>query len=176
MTYIVKKQCEFLNHNHFLFYEYFVNSNPMVKDVKSTAYHLVNATISLLLGVVLYVLARPETMISQLIYRFFHLNKETLLYVPSFLTNYGCDLLWSYSLTHCIYLASKSYKYTSFVCIPFCILAEIIQLLPFVRLVFDPFDIIIEILGIVMGLGSIYLYHHMHTSHNHSKDQSVSNT
>lgn len=132
----------------------------MKTSTKSIIYYSVNIIVPLICGVVIYVFARPETIVSQFIYDGFHVNRNIIIALPSFLTNYGCDFLWSYSLVHCIFLISKSYKFTLSICISFSILAEVIQLLPTVRLVFDPIDILVEILGIIIGLCFICLYEH----------------
>lgn len=140
----------------------------MKTKAKNILYYLVNTVFPLMCGVVIYVIARPETIISQFIYNSFHMNGNNTIALPTFLMNYGCDFLWSYSLVHCIFWISRSYKFTLFVCISFNILAEVIQLLPFIRLVFDPIDILVEIIGVLIGLSFIFLYEYcVHSGNKH---------
>lgn len=129
-----------------------------MKTKSKILYYSINILAPLIIGVIIYVLARPETIISQIVYKIFHINHESIIDIPRFFTNYGCDFLWSYSLVNGFYLVTQSYKYTLVVCISFNILVEIMQLLPIISLVFDPIDIFVESLAILIGLAFILIF------------------
>ncbi len=139
------------------------------KSAKTIIYYSVNTIVPLALGVILYVFTRPGTIISQIIYDCFQANRRINIALPTILSDYGCDFLWSYSLVHCLFLVSRSYKFSLFVCIAFSVFIEVIQLLPFVRLVFDPIDIVVEIIGIIIGLCIITIFEHCIQSINNRK-------
>lgn len=127
-----------------------------------TYYFMMNIAIPIIGGVFIYIIARPDTYISQWIYRLLgvSLSSEKLrVAMPSlfwiFICNYAADILWAYSLTFavCIVLSDslKNYLPIFIICIVFEIIMELSQLLDALPGTFDLWDIALEICATVIA-------------------------
>ena len=79
---------------------------------KKLLYHvIIHSVVPIMMGACIYILFRPDTYISQWIYRLFDMSlqskklRELLpFWLLAFLCNFACDILWAYSLTFAIYI------------------------------------------------------------------------
>ena len=111
-----------------------------------------NITTSLILGLLIYLIYRPESIITHL---FLKMNVD--LVKPSdislfskFLCNYGGDILWAYALSFFVayfYIENANgWKKTLFLCILIEVCFELLQLFNnIINWTFDIIDIIFEI-------------------------------
>ncbi len=119
---------------------------------KETVYYSLNIVLPLITGTLLYVLFRPDTIISGLIYKI--LKQELYLNAPrsyftDFVRNHLCDILWAYSLTNTVALIFHSERNRNLkpliICATFEIFLELMQKAKFITGTFDLLDIIFEI-------------------------------
>lgn len=118
-------------------------------------FYSLNIIIPLVLGVMIYLISRPQSYVSVFVYDLFSLGDGALfsgIRLPELINNFGCDFLWGYSLTVCFFFVSRSYRYTVIVCSIFMILSELAQLLPFFRLRFDIIDIAVELAAMAIAM------------------------
>lgn len=125
-------------------------------------YAIVNIVIPVIVGVCIYFLVRPDTYISQAIYRLCSASipSDALhIYLPNwlrlFLANYAADMLWAYSLTFAVYIifcdGSVNMLWVLAICIVFETVMELFQLYHVLSGTFDWWDIALEICATVMG-------------------------
>ena len=128
----------------------------MGKHKRIRIFTLLNIVLPIALGVLIYTITRPDTYISQWIYRIGHFSiphyavKDMLpLWLWMFLCNFSADILWAYSLTYAVYAIfydSPRYMHLIFaVCILFEIGIELLQLFDILKGTFDFLDIAFEI-------------------------------
>ncbi len=120
--------------------------------MKKRLIFLFNIATSLILGLLIYLFYRPESIITHL---FLKMNVD--LVKPSdislfskFLCNYGGDILWAYALSFfiaCFYIEiANGWKITLLLCIPIEVGFELLQLFnSILNWTFDIIDIIIEV-------------------------------
>lgn len=117
--------------------------------------------IPIVLGMVIYLLTRPDTYISQWIY---HLGISVSdpgrggvlpKWLWMFLCNFSADMLWAYSLAFAVYLIlcdhSKYMPITLVICLTFETGIELLQLLGLINGTFDWWDIALEICATAMA-------------------------
>lgn len=68
-----------------------------------------------------------------------------------FFMNHLCDFLWAYSLTWACILPQRSIETGILVALLFCAVNEFIQLTPYIYATFDWFDILYEIIAILLA-------------------------
>ena len=124
---------------------------------------IANIFLPLLIGLVIYVLCRPDTIIT-------HLIRSVMPAIPDlsdcmqintltrFINNYACDILWSYALTFCVALCVRSTQKVLIVCSLFCCFIETVQLCNLFALTFDFFDITVEVITVIIGLLVIKIF------------------
>ncbi len=125
-------------------------------------FYFVNVIIPLIIGVFIYYAFRPDAYVSVFLWRIFHqigLNQQyDVLSIPpfsTFLKNYGCDILWSYSLVFAVHLFSdkniRSLCFVTILCFEFDCIVEILQHLSIINGTFDIADVILELLSTLVA-------------------------
>ncbi len=137
---------------------------------------LLNIIIPLIFGLVIYLLLKPNTYISELIYSLFNIRFDYYIsnkgIIRIFIYNYLCDILWAYALTFTVYyfVNSFTHKYllTLFITNMFCVLIELLQYFGIVSGTFDIFDILLECVSSALALMYIlFLFHGGKENENH---------
>lgn len=135
----------------------------------SFVFWFLNITVPLLIGLFLYVVFRPDTIISNAIYGLLQLtkpdiraNSSLLSEVIFFLRCYSCDMLWAYSLTFAcsaiIGTSARQLAVTGIICFSFEILIELLQNYGVLTGVFDFLDIILEIISTLLAVLIIIIH------------------
>lgn len=103
------------------------------------------------IGAMLYVLFRPDTHISHLVYDLLRITAPQFVKdIPPWLTlicrNFIPDMLWAYALTAVLlFILNDNGKYSLFICIFFEIFLEVCQKWGIVTGTFDMLDILLEV-------------------------------
>lgn len=128
--------------------------------------YLVNAILPLLIGLVYYILRRPDTRITQMIALFAGFQTETPLIPGScpfllMLDNYLADALWAYAFTFSIHtpalFAPRLETRVFFLCLFGACLVEFLQLIPSFGGVFDWIDIAVQLSAVMIAKGLMIL-------------------
>lgn len=117
---------------------------------------LINIVLPLAFGGLIYVITRPDTYISQWVYRVLHLSISSNVvknvlprWLWLFLCNFSADILWAYSLTFAVYAIFHDCSRCMYLVFTVCILfeagVEILQLFGILNGTFDCLDIAFEI-------------------------------
>jgi hypothetical protein len=124
-----------------------------------------NIACPILMGFILYVLFRPDTHISKLVYTYIGIEYTGIPIFnvfTSFIKNFACDILWAYSLTFTVSLllgqGKKQFKFSFVVCAFFEILMELLQMTQLIGGTFDILDILFEIMTTAIALLIIIKY------------------
>jgi glycopeptide antibiotics resistance protein len=115
----------------------------------------------LLIGLIIYLLFKPHSYISELIYNL--LGSSLYIHTDSafaeILRNYLCDILWAYSLIFVIdYLCECNFLLEIIFAWIFEVVMEVIQIYPIIPGTFDILDIILEVSTTVVGVCIIIFY------------------
>ena len=119
-------------------------------------YFMANIVIPIIGGTIIYLLARPDTYISQLAYGLLGVSPQSenlRVNMPvsfwRFICNFAADILWAYSLTFAVYnVLYDSFKNTLpsiIICFVFETTIELLQLFNGLPGTFDLWDIALEI-------------------------------
>lgn len=117
---------------------------------------VINMVVPIILGACIYILARPDTYISQLVYRLWNIPAPSDTFralLPNwiwvFFCNFAADILWAYSLTFAIYIvfcnSSINMLFVFAICVVFETGMELLQLFGILSGTFDWWDIAFEI-------------------------------
>lgn len=113
----------------------------------------IHAILPLVLGLLIYIMFRPNTMIARLLIRvippFGNFSYELGTgWLALLLKNYVCDMLWAYALTISLIWYGQMFHQpiwkSCIISIVFAVCMELAQLLPFVAGTFDIIDICAE--------------------------------
>lgn len=141
--------------------------------VRQHLFYLVNIIFSLAIGVSVYVFFRPDTHISQVIYRFLGVRPlffpQNILFpewLALFIRNYLADILWAYALSFTVcYILWHPNRNTilSFAIVSiFEICMEVFQKTGFLSGTFDWLDIFYEIC--ISAFAMLYIKKHIRRS------------
>ncbi len=126
--------------------------------MKKKVFFAANIVLPLLFGLIVYLTIKNGTYINS----YLETNgKESDSVFLTFMSNWGCDALWSYSLTFAIYITLYTLKkrlHTS-VCVSVLlgIFMEILQCIRIIPGTFDVFDIVSEVIAAVIAVTVIKL-------------------
>lgn len=130
----------------------------MVLNKKIITYTLINVILPLFVGCLIYVYFKPTPMISMIVKCLFGEisieNQFQVLDNNIFINCYLSDMLWSYSFMSAMLLTVKNNKYLSVIvsCLFINVILELIQIFDFVYLVFDPLDIVVQMIGSLVAI------------------------
>lgn len=138
------------------------------KTRKIHVFYLINIFIALILGLLIYIVFRPDTYISKWFSESTHLGSIAIgmrvkkNIVIAFLRNYMGDFLWAYALTYSVQIfieANRKKGYIALIisCIIFEILIEVMQKLNIISGTFDLYDIIVEVFATCSATLFIYM-------------------
>ena len=141
--------------------------------------YIANIFVPLILGVLIYFLFRPDTYISIFLRQIFHeaawgpINGFTVApAIGVFLRNFGCDLLWAYSLVFAVHFFADSsvmpLRFVFVMCILFEFFIEYLQYIDIVPGVFDIIDMAFEAFASL--LASIIILLIIHRGEFHEKE------
>ena len=137
-----------------------------MRNNKAILFFLVNAIIPILIGLILYLFIKPDSYVSQLINKIVSVPSVSLQYnnvLIYFIRFYLCDMLWAYSLTFTMYLILVNDFGGMILCFliagVFSIFIELLQYFGIVSGTFDFFDVIAEMISIVLALGIIKIFY-----------------
>lgn len=134
---------------------------------KDPLFFILNISIPLVVGAILYLLFRPDAYICALIFRLFGTAPPVRIDQDNafvcFVSYYLCDMLWAYSLAFVAYriISDDTQRDlpTLLISIVFTVLTESFQYFGILPGTFDGFDILAEGLSIVSALGIIKLFY-----------------
>lgn len=120
-------------------------------------YRIFNILFPLIIGLGVYLFINPDNYICSFFSRFVVLPKFGLSSpFIEFVNNWGCDFLWAYSFTSVIYELFCSFKFswliTGLLSISLGVFMELLQYFDVVGGTFDVWDIIIEIIAVVISV------------------------
>ena len=118
-----------------------------------------NVFIPILIGFTYYYLFCPDTMVVKKIDAIFafryHIKIPNSNLVFKFIRNYLLDAIWSYSLTNCLFIildkTLNAHKKSIILSIFLSVIMELLQLTNIVKGTFDIFDIIVEVIAILLA-------------------------
>lgn len=127
---------------------------------------MLNILIPLLLGFSVYIVFRPDAIISVYIFSLLKLHPIVLCLSPEwlriFVNNFLSDFLWAYSLTFVVSLIlgySRKNQIISFsLCFIFEAIIELLQRTKFIHGTFDIIDVFVESIAILFALVLIKKY------------------
>ena len=126
----------------------------MSNKTKKILFLISNAFVPLLLGLAIYVFMKNGTYINSFLGVEFNYSPKTVLGI--FIANWFCDFLWSYALVFALYLVLSPFKNNLiFSCVTSALLGLILELLQGTNILsgtFDWWDIIIEIVAVIIAL------------------------
>ena len=126
----------------------------MSNKTKKYFFLISNAFVPLLLGLAIYVFMKNGTYINSFLGVEFNYSPKTVLGI--FIANWFCDFLWSYALVFALYLVLSPFKNNLiFSCVTSALLGLILELLQGTNILsgtFDWWDIIIEIVAVIIAL------------------------
>ena len=126
----------------------------MSNKTKKILFLISNAFVPLLLGLAIYVFMKNGTYINSFLGDEFNYSPKTVLGI--FIANWFCDFLWSYALVFALYLVLSPFKNNLiFSCVTSALLGLILELLQGTNILsgtFDWWDIIIEIVAVIIAL------------------------
>ena len=135
---------------------------------KNTHFYLWNILGSLLLGLVIYLILRPQSYISQAIYSVFPCgignaaNQNGGHILLRLLNNFGPDMLWAYAMTFTVMLILGDGKRKWIQCACICMAletgTELMQKAGLLSGTFDPLDIAVEVIATWSAMSVIILY------------------
>lgn len=116
-----------------------------------------NIFIPLVLGLLLYLFTKPENYISLFVSQFYSFPTFNCSSpIMEFINNWGCDFLWAYSLSAILFELFKSFKhswiFSSLISISLGISMELLQYYNVVAGTFDVWDIIVEIIAVIVSI------------------------
>lgn len=127
------------------------------KNKHNSIYVLLNVFAPLMIGLLIYVVARKESLIYIVVRNYFSIDLN-LNYINdiNFLKFYLTDCLWAYAFTSSmLYVAEKNNEnyLTTILMVLFAdVFVELIQIFDFILLSFDIFDIFVQILSSVFSI------------------------
>ena len=133
---------------------------------RKRTFYFLNIIIPLFLGLSVYILFRPDAIISECTYSFLNIQ-PTAITVSSELLRiiicyYMSDFLWAYSLTFIVVLilgySKKNLISNYLLCLVFVIVVELLQQTGLFQGIFDISDIIVEALAVFSAFVFIYYY------------------
>lgn len=133
---------------------------------KYQVFFILNISIPLLLGLVIYFFLKPDTYVIKWIFSFFNFNFTYSIshnnLIVKFIYCYLCDILWAYALTFAVYYFSDFFTHKYFIAmlitIVFCVLIEFLQFFDIITGAFDVLDILFEIIANVLALMYIFIF------------------
>lgn len=133
-------------------------------------FYVVNILVPLSLGLIIYLVLRPDSYVSRFLNHYIHLHTNVASFLPEgfqrFLKYYVADILWSYSLCFAI-MASLNHSQKElivgfFICVGFETIIEVLQIPSAFPGTFDPVDILFECLSNAVALSVILFYEEVH--------------
>ncbi len=127
-------------------------------NVKKNVFFGSNVLLPIIVGTFAYLLCRPDTYVSAMIYHLIGFDDITV-YIPSltvsrFIRFYFADIMWGYALIYALYYFQdeKTFNHIPLVVgISFEVLIELFQLLPMINGTFDVMDIILEAIASIIA-------------------------
>ncbi len=120
--------------------------------MKKKLFFSLNILIPLFLGLLAYLTIKNSTYINSFLAIEGHAPANPFLI---FVSNWGCDILWSYSLTFAVYLSVYSFRkrlgLTVIISGMLGITLEFLQYTGIVHGTFDPLDICFEIMAVIIA-------------------------
>ncbi len=135
--------------------------------MKKWVFFLLSIVVPLCGGLLIYLLLSPSAIVSKLFYNTFSLNPPVISISDSifwmFIRFHLCDLLWAYSFSASCFLVFDRSSHQFLLAIPisvlFCIIIEFCQKTPLFPGTFDVYDIVLELLGVVLFSLSLVFFH-----------------
>lgn len=121
----------------------------------------IHAILPLILGLLIYIMFRPNTMVARLLIRVIpplgNISYELGTgWLALLLKNYVCDMLWAYALTISLIWYGQMFHQpiwkSCIISVVFAVCMELAQVLPFVVGTFDMIDIVAEM--VMVGLAT----------------------
>ncbi len=139
-------------------------------------FYAFNIIVPLAMGFFFYIRFRHDSYISEAVGRFIVLPEGPGLLpqrMISFIVDFGSDILWAYSLAFSVMAVlsySRSALRTAFVtCVSLGILTEVLQKADVFHGTFDLWDIVFEVLSVIMALIIIKLFEEARYEKNSSR-------
>lgn len=111
---------------------------------------IVNIVFPLVLGAVLYIILSPDVIFVQVCFSYlpFKAVRPGNIFWK-FVRNYFLDMLWTYSLIHALWIVARHQRLKNIYIIGllFSVLIECMQVFPSVKGIFDPYDIVAEVVA-----------------------------
>ena len=153
------------------------NSVDMKGNALTDPFYYIHIWVPLIIGLFIYLSFGRETYIASLILRHFPWKELPAACFPSasvsFIRNSMCDILWAYALTFSVFLVMAPDLHlvpmTPVICIGFSALLEGLQLADSFPGTFDPLDIVLETITIVIAY-SIIKKHEVKQNEKDSED------
>lgn len=144
------------------------NTMRRIRNARPLRTVCLTAVVPLLVGLAVYILCDPHTLISAALYRMLpdDWTQAALSMAPHsawlrFCRNYLCDACWAFALESCVYLLLRdtARPYVCSFCIAdlFAVLLESAQMLPRIPGTFDVLDVVAETIAIGMAGLQIYI-------------------
>lgn len=122
---------------------------------KRNSLMVINIVLPLILGLFIYLTKAERTYLSDFLSAF--QSGLPIINYPEIVRNYACDFMWAYSLSFCLRLSlgnTLKVKYNLSVITltsTVAIVMEAIQLIQIVPGVFDPWDMLVELVAITIA-------------------------
>lgn len=126
-------------------------------NYKKYLFLILNTIVPLISGLAIYIFMKSGTFINTLSGVDFHYIPKTVFGL--FIVNWFCDFLWAYALVFALYIVLSPFKSKLlFSCVISVLLGLILEILQGVNILsgtFDWWDIIIEIVAVIIAMSII---------------------
>lgn len=127
---------------------------------KNVLFYLINITIPMILGLLIYLFSSDDTLVSDFFNYFMGLSFPPLnkFIMFRFARNYLCDAFWAYALffSLCFFCKNKASSFA--ISAVSCIAFEFLQKLGVVSGTFDILDILFELIAVIASASIIHLF------------------